>query len=79
MPARIQPVNRIIPAVHIRQLIEIGVPGKEASGCRVVIPRTHLHDPRVPVVAITRVPDGIPVPIVMAEVVTRTAIRLTPP
>ncbi len=52
MPARIQLVYRVIPAVHVRQLVKIRVPGKKASGCRIVIPRPHLHDPRVPVVSV---------------------------
>ncbi len=53
MPARINLINRIIPAIHIRQLPKVRVPGQEASGCRVVKPRSHLQDPRVPVVAVS--------------------------
>jgi hypothetical protein len=52
MSARVQLVYRVIPAINICELTKVGVPRKEASGGGIVISRPHLHDPRIPVVAV---------------------------
>jgi hypothetical protein len=52
VPTRINGIDRIMLAVEVRVLVEVGVPRDEPANLCIVVPRAYLHQPGITVVAI---------------------------
>src|SRR5581483_10910941 len=45
--ARVYKIYRVSTAIDVRMLVKIGIPGDEPSDLGIIIPGSHLHQPRI--------------------------------
>ncbi len=53
MPGRVHPVDGIMFTIQVRFLLQVGVAGDEQTCLRIVVTRSHMHQIRIAIVAVT--------------------------